>query len=120
MYNLHSMKIPSRKIFKKLPKIVRTKKAILVPILILVLVFTLTRGGGDLKQIKTTNVEEKTLQEQIAASGKIKSENEANLRFLTTGKLAVLYAKEGDYVRRGQTIAQLDTQELEKRLEQDL
>ena len=120
MYNLHLMKIPRLKIWKKLPKPVKTKRAILVPVVVFILAFVLTRGGGDHQQIKTAQVSEKTLQEQIVASGKIESENEANLRFLTSGKLAVFYAKEGNYVRRGQTIAQLDTQELKKRLEHDL
>src|SRR3989344_639025 len=123
------MKIPSikssrrssnNKIFKKLTKLIRSKRIIIAVVAIALLIFFATRGGADTSKIKTTQVTEKTLETQVAASGKIASENENTLRFLTSGKLAWISTKEGNYVRRGQTIASLDSQELEKRLRRDL
>lgn len=117
------MKIPKiKKIknFKKLPRIVRSRRFIIGLVVIIILIFFGSRGGADQSKIKTTTVSEKTLETQVTASGKIASENESTLRFLTSGKLVWISVKEGDYVARGQTVAALDSQELEKRLKRDL
>ena len=87
---------------------------------VILIIFFATRGGADISKIKTAQVTEKTLETQVAASGKIQSENQASLRFQSTGKLAWIGVKEGNYVYAGQAIASLDTQDLQKRLQRDL
>ena len=70
--------------------------------------------------VATTKVKRKTIQKVISASGKIKSEKEIELKFQTSGKLAWVGVKEGDFVKQWQAIASLDKRELEKKLEKSL
>lgn len=58
----------------------------------------------------------KTVQSQIITDGKIASSREANLHFQIGGKLAHLFAKEGDSVYQGQTIASIDTFAIQRQL----
>lgn len=64
----------------------------------------------------TTEIAVKKIDQQIAADGIITSQNEASLSFQTGGKLVSLPFKEGDSVHQGQTIAQLDTYQLQRQL----
>lgn len=61
-------------------------------------------------------VERKNLKKTISASGKVKAENEVELKFQTSGYLTWVGVKEGDSVKAWQAVAQLDTRELERRL----
>jgi RND family efflux transporter MFP subunit len=71
---------------------------------------------------KTTNdlqyesITVEPVDSQIMADGIITSQNEATLHFQTGGKLAWLPLKEGDQVKQGQLIAQLDTYLLQEQL----
>lgn len=56
----------------------------------------------------------------VSASGKIKSKEEATLKFQTSGNLVWVGVKKGDKVTKGQAIASLDKNELEKKLKQEL
>lgn len=114
------MKIRLGKIAHKIRKKKIPRKIVLLIFGLLIIIFVATRGGAVESEIKTVNVQEKNLELQVVASGQIESEEEADLRFSTQGKLAYLTVKEGDYVRRGQLIASLDTKDLQKRLERDL
>jgi multidrug efflux pump subunit AcrA (membrane-fusion protein) len=53
---------------------------------------------------------------QISADGKVASQNEAKLQFQTSGKLTYLPFKEGDTVKRGQTVASLDTYAIQRQM----
>jgi RND family efflux transporter MFP subunit len=46
--------------------------------------------------------------DSLSASGKVKAVKEADLAFQTPGKVAWIGVKQGDFVRRGQYLAQLD------------
>lgn len=59
----------------------------------------------------------KKMEQEILVVGTLESEAQATMRFSVGGKLIYLPFKEGDRVRKGQTIAQLDTYDLRKRLE---
>ena len=72
------------------------------------------------ERISIVKVKKKTLQKIVSASGKVKSEKEIELKFQTSGQLAWVGVKEGDWVKRGQAIAQLDTHELQKKLQKAL
>lgn len=66
--------------------------------------------------IRTITPTIKSADMKISSDGMVRSENEATLRFLTSGKLTYLPFKEGDKVYKGQTIASLDTYQLQKQL----
>ncbi|MBU1967261.1 efflux RND transporter periplasmic adaptor subunit [Patescibacteria group bacterium] len=56
----------------------------------------------------------------LEVSGVIDAKEKANLRFATGGKIIYLGAKEGDYVKKWQTIATIDQRTLQKQLQQNL
>ena len=65
-------------------------------------------------------VESKNLKETFELSGKIVASQMATLRFPTGGLLTYLGAKEGDTVKKWQTLASVDTRQLQKTLDQKL
>ncbi len=66
--------------------------------------------------IQTQPASAKEISPEITADGTITSSNIATLHFQTPGKVTGLYAKEGDKVYAGQSIAQLDTYILQQQL----
>jgi RND family efflux transporter MFP subunit len=60
------------------------------------------------------------LVKTLEVSGYIDASEKAVLRFAAGGKLVYLGAKEGDYLKKWQTIASIDQRDLQKRLEKDL
>ena len=70
--------------------------------------------------LKADSVAVKPVSSQIVTSGSITAQNQATLHFQTGGKLVYLPFKEGDSVSQGQTIAQLDTYQLQRQLTQAL
>lgn len=67
--------------------------------------------------ITTERVAVKPVGQQILATGMIRSQNEATLSFQTGGKLIYLPFKEGDSVKQGQVIAQLDSRAIQNALQ---
>ncbi len=94
----------------------------LLPLLILGFVFREQLIGAvkPPPKYKTTKVTKTTLTQTVAASGKVKAEEEAVLKFQTAGYLKWLGVKKGDRVKRGQIIASLDKETLEKELKQEI
>jgi len=88
-------------------------------LLVFVLIFTQT-------QAKKTEVEEKmtvkkqNLKETLTLSGEIDAKEKVNLKFQTSGRLAWVGVKEGDYVKKYQAIASLDKRDLKNRLDKYL
>jgi len=72
------------------------------------------------KTQKTYQVKKETLKETLSLSGEIDAEEKAILRFQTSGRLAWVGVKEGDYVKKYQTIASLDKRDLQNRLDKYL
>jgi len=66
------------------------------------------------------NPVKKDLKKTLAISGVVDAEEKARLRFLTGGKVVYLSAKEGEQVKKGQTIATIDQAITQKQLQQDL
>src|SRR3989344_5954041 len=77
------------------------------------LAFFSSTGGQNPSLIKLAQVQEKTIESQISASGAIKSENTITLRFPTSGKISKIFVDEGDYVKQGQIITALDAEKFE-------
>ncbi len=65
-------------------------------------------------------VESKDLKETFELSGKVVASQMATLRFPSGGILTYLGAKEGDTVKKWQTLASIDARQLQKTLEQKL
>jgi len=65
-------------------------------------------------------VTRQNIKKTVVASGKIKSQSQADLQFQTSGQLAWIIVKEGDSVKKWQAIAGLDQQELKKTLQKYL
>ncbi len=72
------------------------------------------------KKTDSTKVQRGTLEETLTISGSIDAEEKVTLRFQTSGKLAWVGVKEGDRVKKNQTIASLDQRELKMNLDKYL
>lgn len=70
--------------------------------------------------LEFTSVRRDTLLRTLNVSGVIEAKQKAMLRFAAGGKITYLGAKEGDLVKKWQTIARIDSADLQKRLQQDL
>lgn len=68
-------------------------------------------------QVSTTRAKSEDLILTVSASGKTESQNQVDLKFQTSGKLAWVGVKEGDEVKKWQAVASLDKEELKKRIE---
>jgi len=69
---------------------------------------------------KKYTLKRKNLEETLSLSGKVDAEEKATIRFQTSGKLAWVGVKEGDYVKKYQGIASLDQRQTKKTLEKYL
>ncbi len=68
----------------------------------------------------THTVTRQTVKETLSIAGTIEAEEIATLRFQSSGLLAWVGVKEGDFVKKYQAIAGLDQQELQKTLQKYL
>lgn len=76
--------------------------------------------AGPLAEYETAKVKKENLIQAVSASGEVASQEQATLQFQTSGKLAWIGVKEGDFVKKWQAIASLDKRELEKDLKKQL
>lgn len=96
---------------------------------LLLLVILLLIGGGawrwwSSKQaataVETTQPEYRNLVKTLEFTGIMDAHERVKMRFAAGGKLIYLSAKEGDSVKRGQTIASLDARSVQKNLQNQL
>ncbi len=76
--------------------------------------------SDDSSQVSTYIVKKQTFTKTISSSGKTKAKIEAELKFQTSGKLVWVGVKEGDTVRKGQVIAQIDSRDVAKSLQKTM
>ncbi len=111
-----------KKILKKLNPLhfFRLPKKIWIPVLLVLLVagWFILRSGKQTDIPQLADVKKQTLKSSVSASGVMTGQDTAALKFKSSGKLAYLGVKTGDTVNRGQTIASLDTQDLNIALQQ--
>lgn len=62
----------------------------------------------------------KNISETLELSGKVRAEKSASLKFLAGGLVTYLGPKSGDTVKKWQTLASVDTRQLQKTMEQKL
>jgi len=88
-------------------------KKIIIIVLILVVVggmvyFTINQGNKDATAVQLGNVAKEDLSTVISASGEVRPKHYVNIGANAYGKILKLYVKEGDHVRKGQLLAQID------------
>ncbi len=72
------------------------------------------------KEYKLATPESKSIESIVSASGIVKAEKAASVKFQTSGLLAWVGVKEGDWVKKYQALASLDKRELKMRLEKEM
>jgi multidrug efflux pump subunit AcrA (membrane-fusion protein) len=80
-------------------------------------IFAVTFLANAASPQKAETVDVNSISEQILATGSIAAQNQAVLNFQIGGKLIYVPFKEGDQVYQGQTIAQLDASDLQRKLQ---
>lgn len=95
------------------------KKAIIVTVLLIILGAGYFFFGPKKQPApETTLVKRGDIAETVSASGNLAGKNTVNLKFKYSGRLNYLPFKVGDTVKKGQTIASLDTKDLSITLQQ--
>jgi RND family efflux transporter MFP subunit len=77
-------------------------------------------GRGPKVSYSEYQVSRGQIQDTLELSGQVMADNTATLRFVTGGLVTYVGAKEGDAVKKWQTLASLDTRQLQKVLDEKL
>jgi HlyD family secretion protein len=100
-------------------KLVSRRNLFVLAVIILVL-FIGNRGARNNKLITTQQIEKKEIVSEVSSSGIVKSQNQTDIKFQAGGQIAYINVKQGDHVTKYQTIASLNTQLLQKNLQEQL
>src|SRR5580693_9694107 len=79
-----------------------------VVVLAAIVGFTVHQSGKNVVTVQTGKVQRQDLSTVVSASGEIKPKTYANIGANAFGKITRLYVKEGDHVKKGQMLAQLE------------
>src|SRR6202162_5261003 len=79
-----------------------------VVLLAIVVGITVHQSGKNVVTVQTGKVERQDLSSVVSASGEIKPKTYVNIGANAHGKITHLYVKEGDRVKKGQLLAQLE------------
>ena len=93
---------------------------ILVAILAVASFWYWNKQKSETKELKFTTVERGELVKTLEVSGSVTAKEYAKMRFAAGGKVVYLGAKEGDAVKKWQTIATIDRASLQNSLQQSL
>ena len=74
------------------------------------------RGGGDTLVVTAVPVRAELVEDRLATTGQLLADEEVALNAQVAGRITALNFQEGGFVRRGQVLAQLDTDVLEAQL----
>src|ERR1700693_4093927 len=69
---------------------------------------TVYQSGKNVVTVQTGKVQRQDLAAVVSASGEIKPKTYVNIGANAYGKITHLYVKEGDHVKKGQLLAQLE------------
>ncbi|MBI3620486.1 efflux RND transporter periplasmic adaptor subunit [Candidatus Roizmanbacteria bacterium] len=94
-------------------------------VLILLLSVGIIVGKNKMSQVKIKMgkpylVKKETIRNTLSLSGKIDADEKVTLRFQTSGRLTWVGVKEGDIIKKYQTVATLDQRDLQNKLQQYL
>src|SRR5438270_9639608 len=79
-----------------------------VVLLAVIVGFTVHQSGKNVVTVQTGKTQRQDLATIVSASGEIKPKTYVNIGANAFGKITRLYVKEGDHVRKGQMLAQLE------------
>ena len=82
--------------------------AAIVIVLAMIVGFTVHQSSKNVSTVQTGKVLHQDLATVVSASGEIKPKTYANIGANAFGKITHLYVKEGDHVKKGQLLAQLE------------
>lgn len=92
----------------------------LLLIVIIAVIFFWNRGRNQQAEFSEYQLSRQDISQTLVLSGTLDAKERVYLNFLAGGKLVYLGAKEGDWVKKWQTIATIDTRDLQKNLEKNL
>jgi membrane fusion protein, macrolide-specific efflux system len=113
------MKLQFVSIFNKIKKKPKIILGIIIAI-VLITIFALKTNAQKTPDLVFANPVTQSISKTINISGHVDAKEKVRLRFIAGGKLTYVGAKEGDLVKKWQTIATIDQATLQKQLEQDL
>jgi HlyD family secretion protein len=79
-----------------------------VVVLAIIVGITVHQSGKNVATVQTGKVQREDLAAVVSASGEIKPKTYVNIGANAYGKITHLYVKEGDHVKKGQLLAQLE------------
>jgi HlyD family secretion protein len=79
-----------------------------VVVLAIIVGFTVKQSGKNVATVQTGKAQREDLSSVVSASGEIKPKTYVNIGANAYGKITHLYVKEGDHVKKGQLLAQLE------------
>src|ERR1700724_1481753 len=77
-------------------------------LLAIIVAFTVHQSSKNVTTVQTGKVQRQDLATVVSASGEIKPKTYVNIGANAYGKITHLYVKEGDRVKKGQLLAQLE------------
>jgi HlyD family secretion protein len=77
-------------------------------VLVIIVSVTVYQSGKNVVTVQTGKVQRQDLAAVVSASGEIKPKTYVNIGANAYGKITHLYVKEGDHVKKGQLLAQLE------------
>src|SRR5215471_17358835 len=95
---------------------------IIIGIVILVIAIPLVQArisGGVRVKVKTEKLAPRSIQASVLASGRLVYEQQAKLTTEEIGRVTQIYVAEGDRVKKGQLVLQIDDQRLRAAVEQN-
>jgi HlyD family secretion protein len=97
-------------------KIFRPRNIILIAIVILIIwiIISIVQGINKSPKVTVINLEPTDLLVEISASGKIRSQNTAAIRFGGSGQIASLNIVEGDIVQKGQILGYITSTDIKE------
>src|SRR5579859_1799882 len=88
------------------------KKIIIIVAIVLVVggivYFTVNQADKNVTAVQFSKVAQEDLASVVSASGEIRPKDYVNIGANAYGKITKLYVKEGDHVKKGQLLAQID------------
>ena len=79
-----------------------------VVVLAIIVGITVHQSSKNVVTVQTGKVQRQDLSSVVSASGEIKPKTYVNIGANAFGKITHLFVKEGDHVRKGQVLAQLE------------
>jgi HlyD family secretion protein len=95
---------------------------VIVGIVVLVIAIPLVQArisGGVTVKVKTEKVAPRSIQASVLASGRLVYEQQAKLTTEEIGRVTGIFVEEGDRVKKGQLVLQIDDQRLRAAVEQN-